>query len=728
MKVEPEEQAASQPPSEGQEGAAQPSERRYRWGEVEVQQGERPGNRYIKQMRLRPRDSAAVPNSEVLEAGADRPHGVIGNLFRFLIGTPLRSSAETQERLGKGKALALLGTDAIASIAYATEQIVRALAVAGVAAIAGASAWIAVVITALIFIVSFSYRQTIFAYPKGGGSYTVSRENLGTNLGLVAGAALTIDYILNAAVSISAGVAAIVSAFPSLAQHKVLMAIAFLLIITVVNLRGLRESGALFAAPTYAFILSIFGIIIVGAFQVFTGSNFYTEPPSGYSISQLAPTLTLFIVLQAFSAGCTAMTGVEAISNGVPIFKKPEVRNAATTMNWMAGLLAFMFMGVTFLAQQYQVRGVNNNQQTVIDQIARHAYGTGPFYSFFVISTTALLVLAAQTSFSGFPRVAYILARDGFLPKQFSFRGDRLAFNSGILALAIVTAILLFVFGAETDALIPLFAIGAFLSFTLSQSGMVVKWLRERQGNWRRGAFINGLGAVSTGLALVVIAITKFNSDEASVLLSIGNFKVHAGAWIVILLLPLLVAMFRSIKSHYLHVARELRTNHIDMSDPALQAERLKHFAIVPISAVNQISARTLAYARSFADRVTAVHVTDELEEADELKAAWNKYYAASSIHLVILESPYRTLVRPLISYLEDVHCKYPDHVLTVLLPDFVARHWWENILHTQVALRLKAALLFHPDIIVTSVPYHFGEGGQQSLKQDVNPCPPPPQ
>lgn len=698
------------------------------WSEVEVQTGGRPGDRYIKQMRLRQPEVVSVPNSEVVAAKPEleQPHGLVGNFLRLLIGAPLRSDEETQERLGRFRGLALLGTDAIASIAYATEQIVRTLAIAGVAAISTASVPIAIAITLLLGIVSFSYRQTIAAYPHGGGSYTVSRENLGTNLGLVAGAALTIDYILNAAVSISAGVAAIVSAFPALAPHKVLLAMAFLLIITVVNLRGVRESGAIFATPTYTFIISIIGIIVVGVFQVFTGTDFHTEPPGSYSINQALPTLTIFLVLQAFSAGCTAMTGVEAISNGVPIFKKPEAENAAATMNWMAVLLAFMFMGITFLAQEFEVRGVNNNQQTVLDQIARHAYGTGPFYAFFVIATTALLTLAAQTSFSGFPRVAYVLARDGFLPKQFSFRGDRLAFNSGILALAIVTALLLFIFGAETDALIPLFAIGAFLSFTLSQAGMVSKWLRERKGNWRRGAAINGLGAICTGLALGVIAVTKFNTHEASVLFSIGDFEVHAGAWIVIILIPIMVAMFKAIKHHYVRVAYELRTNHIDFADPALQVERLKHLAVVPISAVNQISARTLAYARSFADKVVAVHVTDELDEAEELEQAWNKYYAHSGIHLVILESPYRTLVRPLITYLEDLHCKYPNYVLTVMLPDFVARRWWEHILHTQVALRLKAALLFHPDIIVTSVPYHFGKGGQQSLKQDSVPCPPP--
>jgi len=682
-----------------------------------VQHGTRPGDHYIRRLRasngsLRAEDATLVHSGEQDIA----PQNGLSKAGRFLFGRPIASSEESGERLSKVKALALLCADAIASIAYATEQIVGSLAVAGAAAVGLWSMPIAIVITVLIFIVSLSYKQTLQAYPKGGGSYTVSKENMGTNVGLVAGAALIIDYVLNAAVSIAAGVAAIVSAFPNLFAYKTWIALLFLLLITVVNLRGVREAGAAFSAPTYAFIFSVIGIIIIGGIQFFSGS-FTTEPQTSYSqtFASNAGELSIYVVLLAFSSGCTAMTGVEAISNGVPVFKQPEVKNASITMNWMAGLLAVMFLGITFLAQHFRVLGVNDQQQTVIDQIARHAYGTGPFYVIFVIATTSLLALAAQTSFSDFPRVAYVLARDKFLPNQFGFRGDRLAFNTGIMVLALLTGSLLILFKAETNALIPLFAIGAFTCFTLSQAGMVLKWRRERQRGWRRGALINGLGAVATGMALLVIAVTKFNSESGRVLFTIGDFKVHEGAWLVVLLIPLLVLMFKTINRHYRQVTAELQLRPGDLVRSELGAGEIRHLAVVPVSTLNRATVYAMTYASSFASKVIAVHVTDDLDEATTFREHWQSYYADSDIHLVIVESPYRALIRPLIGYLEDLHEQQPDRVLTVVLPEFVARRWWEHILHTQTALRLKGALLFHPDIIVTSVPYHIGRGSADS-------------
>ncbi len=695
-------------------------ERDLEWNEVEVQ-GVHPGDRYIKYLRPRMQELKRVAPGEVLQVDDEaKPHGLFGRIRRFLVGSPLASNMAIHERLTKLKALAVLSSDALSSVAYATEQIVGQLAVAGAAVVLGASIYIALAITLLLFIVAFSYRQTIAAYPKGGGSYIVSKANLGVNFGLTAAAALMIDYTLTVAVSISSGVQQVVSAIPEADRFKVEIALAFLAIIVIGNLRGIRESGAIFAAPTYLFIASITITIFIGLFQFFTGS-IQPEAAANYAV-QTSGNLTIFIVLQAFAAGCSAMTGVEAISDGVPAFQKPESINARITLSWMAGILAFMFMGITFLTAQYGILGTKG-QESVISQIARHTLGSGVFYYIYFVGVTAILVLAANTAFSDFPRLASFLARDKFLPGQFLFRGDRLAFNTGILTLAILAGLLILIFDASTDELIPLYAIGVFLSFTLSQAGMVAKWLREKEEGWQRGAAVNFIGACATALVFLVIAITKFNGgNEGKAMFKVGDFQVKEGAWIVMIIIPLIVAMFRSIYRHYQKVATELSAVEMKPTDVLEEAEQINHLAVVPIAGLNQATINTLLYARSVFNKVQAIHVTDSVEEAQELQEKWRQLITDSDIKLVVLESPYRALVRPLVTYVDDIQRKYPNRQITVVLPEFVAQRWWEHILHNQTALRLKGALLFHPGIVVTSVPYHIGRMQRRSYDEEHPP------
>ena len=688
------------------------------WTEVEETKGGHPGDRYIKY--LRPRMQALTRNApgEVLQVdpSASAPHSFFGRTKRFLIGNPIASNMAIHERLTKIKALAVLSSDALSSVAYGTEQIILQLAVAGGLAVLQVSIYISLAITLLLFIVAISYRQTIAAYPKGGGSYIVSKANLGTNFGLTAAAALMIDYTLTVAVSISSGVQQVVSALPQTAGFKVWMALFFLGIIVLGNLRGIREAGAIFAAPTYLFIFSITAVIVIGLFQ-FVTNTITPELKSSYpQVPDIIPNISIFLVLQAFAAGCSAMTGVEAISDGVPAFKAPEAPNARVTLAWMAGILAFMFMGITFLAGQYHILGLKG-QESVISQIARHTLGDSTiFYGIYAVGIVAILVLAANTAFSDFPRLASFLARDKFLPGQFLFRGDRLAFNTGIITLALLAGILIVIFDASTDELIPLYAIGVFLSFTLSQAGMVAKWIKEKEKGWQRGAAINALGAFVTALVFLVIAYTKFNGGtEGKPMFKIGDFQVKEGAWIVMIIIPLMVMMFRSINRHYQRVANELSASKVSATDVLEEAERIHHLAIVPIALMNQATLHTLLYARSVFNKVIAVHVTDSMEEAEEIQKEWRELMTDSDIRLVVLESPFRALVRPLVTYVDDVQRKYPDRQITVVLPEFVAQHWWEHILHNQTALRLKGALLFHPGIVVTSVPYHIGRMTKQS-------------
>ena len=659
---------------------------------TEERQGSKPGNLRVRLVRPSHTSFRRIKTG-LLEATdiVQEPHTVLDRLKRLLIGAPIASSRAEHERLTKFKALAVLSSDAISSVAYATEAILVTLIVAG-----SGNLWmtlpVSFAIVTLLAIVAISYRQTIPAYPNGGGSYIVAKDNLGTMAGLVAAASLLIDYVLTVSVSIAAGVQNLASLFTELAPYVVIIDVALVAIVTIVNLRGVRESGSIFAIPTYIFIGSALVLIAVGSFKSFflqhNGIIGHFEPVPG-----IEP-LTIFLILKSFAAGCSAMTGVEAISNGVPAFKKPETRNATATLTWMAVILGTLFIGITLLATSFGIEANAAGNPTVIAQIAKQVF-TGPLafmFPVFQLATLLILTLAANTSYSDFPRLASLLARDNFLPHQFAFRGDRLAFSIGIIFLAALASILLVVFKGDTTQLINLYAVGVFMSFTLSQSGMVRHWwrLRREQKGWLRRMVINGLGAFTTFVVALVIASTKFLE----------------GAWIVVILIPLLVLMFLGIQRHYNRVEGARTT------DIPVHPKDIHHRLIVPIAGLDGVSVQSLAYARSISRHVTAVHVAIDIDDANKVRAEWSEwqkqFHEDEETHLIVIESPYRSLNRPLLAYIDTVHELFPDDTVTVILPEFVVTHWWEHLLHNQTALRLKAALLFRPGIVVTNIPQHL--------------------
>ncbi len=618
-------------------------------------------------------------------------------LKRFIIGRALRTEQAAHERLTKKTALAVFSSDALSSTAYATEEILLVLAVAA-AATHGQSFYyvvpVSVGIAVLLAIVAISYRQTIHAYPSGGGAYIVAKENLGQTPGLVAAAALLVDYVLTVSVSIAAGVAAITSAaqgtrFAWLIDHKVILCLIFILLIALANLRGVRESGALFATPTYLFVVSFLFMIVYGLFHYWAYGGAAPVPSAeqlktaeGYRLQPL----TTLLLLGAFSNGCTALTGIEAISNGVPAFKKPEAQNAATTLVWMAVLLTTMFLGTSVMAYLFQVHPHEN--ETVISQFARIMFNgrLGWFYYVVQASTAAILVLAANTSFADFPRLSSLLARDRFLPRQFANRGDKLVFSNGIMILAVFSGILVVLFGGDTSRLIPLYAVGVFLSFTLSQLGMVRRWYRTRSPRWKKSIVINAVGAVATFIVLCVFIATKF---------------IH-GAWIVVVVIPLLVLLFREIHEHYVDVAKQLSMDGLGQLRP------IRHSVVVPISGLHRGVITALEYAKSISrdNHVTAVYVDFEEEATAKLRDKWERWGAG--VKLVVLPSPYRELTRPLLKYIKRLEKQQCDDVITVVLPEFIPAKWWQHILHNQSSLLLKGALLFRQGVIVTSVPYHL--------------------
>lgn len=619
---------------------------------------------------------------------------------RLLVGRALRTEQAAHERLTKKTALAVFSSDALSSTAYATEEILLVLAVAAAATANSSFSYvvpISIGIALLLAIVATSYRQTIHAYPSGGGAYIVAKDNLGTTPGLVAAASLLVDYVLTVSVSIAAGVAAITSAvqgtrYAWLNDHKVILCLIFIAFIAIANLRGVRESGALFATPTYVFLVSFLFMIVFGFFHYLVYGGTAAIPAEqdfktaeGYSLQPL----TLFLLLGAFSNGCAALTGIEAISNGVQAFKKPEARNAAATLVWMAALLTVMFLGTSVMAYLYHVHP--KHSETVISQFARIMFtgSLGWFYYVVQAATAAILVLAANTAFADFPRLSSLLAHDRFLPRQFANRGDRLVFSNGIVILAIFSGLLVIVFGGDTSRLIPLYAVGVFLSFTLSQSGMVVHWLKDRgrvNSNWKKSIVINAVGALATFLVLCVFVATKF---------------IH-GAWIVVLVVPVLVVLFRSIHKHYVVVARQLSTNGLEPMKP------LRHRVIVPISGMHRGVVSALQYAESIAhDRVQAVYVDFGEEEATaNLKDKWERW--GNGVQLVVLPSPYRELTRPLLRYINRIRHENSNDMITVVLPEFIPAKWWQHVLHNQSSLLLKGSLLFKKGVIVTSVPYHL--------------------
>ena len=618
----------------------------------------------------------------------------LSQIKRLIIGAPIPSHLAHRERFSRVTGLAVLSSDPLSSVAYATEEILRVLVVGGIAAL-GLVTPIGVVIAALLAIVVFSYRQTIHAYPGGGGAYIVAKDNLGRLPSLVAAASLLIDYVLTVSVSIAAGVAAITSALPTWHLDPVELSLGFVAVLMLGNLRGVRESARLFAAPTYFFIVSILLMIVVGAWRYMTGS---VEPaplphaPLPVGTGGIAA-LGIFRILTAFSNGCTALTGVEAVSNGVPAFRQPESRNAAATLVTMAVTSIAMFVGITLLAHAYGI--IPSETETVVSQIARNAFGGRSLFYYGVQAATMLiLVLAANTAYADFPRLASIVARDRFLPRQFMNQGDRLAFSNGIIILSVLAGVLLILFGGDTHSLIPLYMIGVFVSFTLSQAGMVLHWRKLRRERWRMSAAINGFGAIVTGIVLVIVATTK----------------AFEGAWIVIVMIPMLVTVFEVTRRHYDHVAAELTVK-------GWHPEPVEHHTVlVPIGGIQKAVVQALRYGRSLSDDVRAVYVDIDPAATAGLRQQWSVW--SQRVELVVLESPYRSLMEPLLEYIEQVQTDHPSGYVTVILPEFVPHRIWHHLLHNQHALLIKGALLFKPNVIVTSVPFHLGQARQMSANR----------
>ena len=606
----------------------------------------------------------------------------LGQVKRLIVGAPIPSRLAHHERFSKITGLAVLSSDALSSVAYATEEILRVLMIGGLAAMSLVTPIGAIIATVMIVVV-FSYRQTIHAYPSGGGAYIVAKDNLGRLPSLIAAASLLIDYILTVSVSIAAGVAAITSAFPQFQQHAVALCLAFVIVLMLGNLRGIRESGNLFAGPTYFFIISMLLMIAVGAWRWATG-NIQPVVAVEHPLPPGTTMLPLFVLLTAFSNGCTALTGVEAVSNGVPAFRPPESRNAAATLVAMAVLAITMFIGITLLAHAYAI--VPSDSETVVSQIARATFG-GRGWPYFAVqaATMAILVLAANTAYADFPRLSSIMARDRFLPRQFMNQGDRLAFSNGIVILSIFASVLLVVFGGDTHALIPLYMIGVFVSFTLSQAGMVLHWRRLRELGWRSSAAINGFGAIVTGVVLAIVAMTK----------------AAEGAWIIIVMIPVLVTMFEVTRRHYDHVAAELTLRGWQ------PAPASRHVVIVPIGGLQRAVVKALRYARTLSSDVRAVFVELDPNATEALRKQWAEW--GQGVDLVVLESPYRSLMEPLLDYIEELQEADPLAYVTVILPEFVPKRLWQHLLHNQHALLIKGALLFKPNVVVTSVPYHLG-------------------
>ena len=606
--------------------------------------------------------------------------GLLSQAKRLVVGEPIPSHLAHHERFSRFTGLAVLSSDALSSVAYATEEILRVLVLVSVGVLSFATP-IAFIIAAILAIVVFSYRQTIHAYPGGGGAYIVAKDNLGEMPALIAAASLLIDYVLTVAVSIAAGVAALTSAFPQWHVNRVEMTLGFVVVLMLGNLRGIRESGRIFAIPTYMFVVSLLGLIAIGAWRAMSGS---IHPiAAAQPIQPVGDTLTLFLLLTAFSNGCTAMTGVEAVSNGVPAFRPPEAKNAAATMVMMAVLSITMFVGITLLAHAYHV--IPSEQETVVSQIARGVFG-GRGWPYYMVqgATMLILVLAANTAYADFPRLASILARDKYVPRQLMNQGDRLAFSNGILGLSAFASILLVAYAGDTHSLIPLYMIGVFVSFTLSQAGMVVHWRRLKGPGWKTSAFINGLGAFVTGIVLIVVALTK----------------VREGAWIIMLLIPLHVFLFRATRRHYDEVARQLSL------DGWTNGTRHRNTVLVPMSGVHRAVVQALEYAKTLSPDVRAIYVSIDPAATEQLRCQWTKW--GDGIPLVVLESPYRSLMEPLLEYIEQVDAAQPDDFVTIVLPEFVPARWWHHVFHNQRALLIKGALLFRPNVVVTSVPFHL--------------------
>jgi amino acid transporter len=651
---------------------------------VRVERHHAPYFRYTGPGQLTARPAASAPTT----SGGR----LLARIKGALIGRPLANEEEIGERLTKKKALAIFSSDAISSSAYATEEIILAFLLAGFAGAAlGYALPVAVAIAALLGVVAFSYRQVCIAYPTGGGSYSVSKANFGTLASLVAASALLIDYTLTVAVSTSSAVEQIASAVPDLDPFKVEIGVVAIALITLGNLRGIREAGNIFAIPTYLFLGSAFLMIGVGVFRVMALGD--VGPPSAEAIRATQDTaqgVGLLVLLRAFASGAVALTGTEAIATGVPAFKPPESRNAASTLMVMAIILGVLFVGITYLATSFAIYPVEEPKQTVIAQVARHVYGDTVGFYLFQAFTALLLFLAANTSFAAFPRLAAVLAEDGFIPRQFSFRGDRLAFSTGILLLGVVAAMVVTLGGGSTHALIPLYAVGVFIDFTISQSGMVRHWLRTRPSGWRYRLAINAVGAVLTAVIAVVVTSVK-----------------APASLVVVVLIPTLVSTMLFIRRQYRLQAAELHVRDELVFDRPRRDQRV----IIPVNGINRSVVQAVMFGLSFAtdpSQLQAVYITTDAEEADELRERWERQLPG--VPLVVVESPYRALVGPMVTYLDVLERAWPPDkeapTTIVVLPEYVARHWWDRLLYNQSARRLKAALVGREHTVIADVPY----------------------
>jgi amino acid transporter len=662
----------------------------------EKRRGKRIGDSYVRIVRpfedqFERSDEGTLIASERTVLDRTGWTGALRRVRTTLIGRPISSEREEHERLTKLKAMAVFSSDNISSSAYGPEEIMRVLALTGTAALT-LTVPLAALIIVMLAIVSLSYRQTIKAYPNGASSYIVAGDNLGDYAGILAASALLIGYVVTVAVSVSAGVAAMTSIIPELFDYRVVIGVSAVALLMLGNLRGIRESGTIFMAPTYLYIAIMLGIVAIGFWRMFLGGGLPEYPvPAGWSAEwdSAGMALGLFLILRAFSQGAVALTGVEAISDGVPAFKPPEWKNARTTLTWAAAIFGVMFLGIAVLASVSGIVPDPDQKQTVLSMLVRNVAGSGWILVLAQVATALILVLAANTSFADFPRLSSFLARDGFLPRQFAFRGERLAFTTGIVALSGLAALLIVVFQAKVSGLIPLYTLGVFIAFTLSQGGMLMRWYRRRERGWQQGLLINGLGALTTFVVMLVV----------------GSSNFFAGAWLVVLLVPMMMALLSAIRHHYRSLEHQLELDRIP-EGREIAAEPL---VIVPIARLDRTARQAIAFANSISDHATAVHITNDPDSASELRARWPEW--AGKTELVVVESPYRALVGPLLRYMDALQAQDPDRPVVVVLSEVVPRHWWENLLHNQTALRLKLRLFRRPNTIVADVPYQIRRG-----------------